>query len=166
MRNTNTLRDIVCPQCGNTDRFEVQVRAVATIIDNGAQDYTEPMWEDDAGTTCSQCGHVGDWHDFQDNKVLVPCSECGQTVRWNGRLWLDPDHRPQCGDKPHHSPYWLTLGELRDRTAHLPDAFPITVTQEDWYGNLHLDFVPENVDDSDGISLILHQTDDYDTRQW
>lgn len=137
-----------------------------------------------------------------DDRPYTVCVYCGKTVRWNGVALIDPDReevtwngtevagrdggefceppdrQPGVAYAEHgHEGRWLTLGEFRDRTSHLPDNMPITAdTQnETWEGkdvdswiNLRLVDVPETWDPEDSAqpSLILDARDDFDTRQW
>lgn len=172
MTNTNSLQNVACPKCKHEDSFEVEVRARAVIIDNGAESYEDPMWEDDAGTTCKNCGFQGNWAQFVTPRPYSSCIVCERTIYWNHTNWVDDDALMSCQDDPFkvHRPKWLTLGELRDKTKHLPDTMPVTVGQEpgDWYNNLRLDDVPEDFDPVGGdvSSLILTQADDMDPQQW
>lgn len=67
---------------------------------------------------------------------------------------------------------WLTLGELRARTAHLPEETPITAHTPDggWWYNVELDdsSIPKThpPEGDDQPSIILGTRDDFDTRQW
>lgn len=65
---------------------------------------------------------------------------------------------------------WLTLGELRRRTEHLPDDTPITIATPDggWWLNAEMDDleIPERWPSDEASSLIISTRDDFDTRQW
>lgn len=117
------------------------------------------------------------------------CANCGQTIWWDGDGYFsqgtsgqpfDPGlpRRGGCAKNPGqpHSPLWMTLGELRDRTKHLPDTLPLTVytggveelRSAEWC-NLTLDeSALEQVarDGDEAPSLLLDAKDDFDTRQW
>lgn len=66
---------------------------------------------------------------------------------------------------------YLTLGEFRRKTAHLPDETPITAggileqNPADWL-NVAIERVPEQFPYGDETSIILMLKDDFDTRQW
>ena len=66
---------------------------------------------------------------------------------------------------------YLTLGEFRRTTEHLPDETPITaggITDQnpaEWL-NVAIEHVPEAFPYGDETSIILMLNDDFDTRQW
>lgn len=60
-------------------------------------------------------------------------------------------------------PNYLTLGELRAKTAGLPDSVPIIATTADGGWWLNLEVEPYQEQDE---ALVLATRDDFDTRQW
>lgn len=117
-----------------------------------------------------------------ETKAVSRCTECGQRIDWSGTFWLarDTEDWAICiaGEGGLHRPLWLTLGELRDKLAHLPDHTPLTAyvdTNEDFsvtpgtWVNLGLpaDIPTEWPQDGSGeSSLVLDVHDNFDTRQW
>lgn len=141
--------------------IEWQQANLATLIRFVYPDENEqPWWEQRPYSTCIHCGEVivffGGWHVGKQDSAL------GFTPNWADQ----PDHE--------HEPKWLTLGELRDKTAHLPDWYPVTVsaqelepgTYSDWY-NARLGYIPTLADVAlEPTSLQLDIIDTFDTRQW
>jgi hypothetical protein len=185
MTNTNALAGIRCPKCGSEARFDVAAEVWATVGDTGVEDTSDTEWGDDAETRCGSCNHRATWWDFQivNQRPYSVCVQCRAVIDWDGTGWRDrEDVEDEVGDNyictkvetsPLHQPLWLTLGELRDRTKHLPDYMPVTVSPEgdgvpEWM-NLRLADVPFPTWDPEGddqSSLILSAHDDFDTRQW
>lgn len=155
----------------------------------------------------------GEWREKNPYSVCIYCHQLIYFVTGRGlTTWMavHPIGRPPLNDpEPHmcpgetvqrvmpgglsvaraehpHQPRWLTLGEFRALTEHLPDNMPVTAysppraprafpTDEghglnDWL-NLRMPD-PENIpganwpEGDDPPSLILETHDDFDTRQW
>lgn len=53
--NANCLAGMKCPKCGSLGPFEIQVRAWATMHDDGAEEYVEPDWENGDHCRCLGC---------------------------------------------------------------------------------------------------------------
>ena len=183
-RNTNALHGVTCPKCGHIDSFEITVQARAVIIDNGADTYFDPEWGDASETTCKNCGYTAAFTEFKASGSWSRCRLCQRLIRWDGQQWFDDDGQSSCPDHPAgdsgltmgHRPRWLTLGELRDRTAHLPDDMPVTahsmevagpgVSRDSWE-NLRLEDVPDKYDPTTGApSLILETAVDFDAQDF
>lgn len=132
-----------------------------------------------------------------DDRPYTVCVFCHKVVRWNGTALVDPTRETE-GDEPWfcippdrqpgiayaehgHEGKWLTLGEFRDKTKHLPDNMPITGDTQtdpslagasggelDSWVNLRLTHIPESYDydGDDERSITLDVWNDFDTRQW
>jgi hypothetical protein len=57
MPNTNCLENIQCPRCGNEDSFRIAATTIATVCDDGVEDYSEMEWDDDSYIDCTKCCH-------------------------------------------------------------------------------------------------------------
>lgn len=156
MRNTNALRGVACPKCGSDDQFEIDVRATATVIDNGADQIVDPTWDDTSRTRCTSCDHVGPFSEFQLQHVTTDCLKCHESIRWTGTGWVRVDGSRGC----EHKPAELTLGEFRDRTAHLPDTMTMVAAVEDIVSDLGLGVVPKADELAAWPKLVLHQTEE------
>ena len=64
--NTNCLRGIRCPKCGQDDVFRIQGTAVFTVVDDGTDEFENVEWDEDAPTTCPKCGYDGLMEEFQE----------------------------------------------------------------------------------------------------
>jgi hypothetical protein len=122
-------------------------------------------------------GRVWRWQRYSDDVLFAVTDE--EDVCWSV-LPGTPETRDNLATaaayfeatygEPAETP-WLTLGELRRRTAHLPDSTPLTASTPDgdWWLNLELDpsGIPSgNPDSDDPPSIILGTIDNFDTRQW
>ena len=64
MPNSNSLEGIMCPNCKQTHRFEIEVTAYASVTDQGVEDVTsgENEWFNHTSIRCPAChtqGEVG-----------------------------------------------------------------------------------------------------------
>jgi hypothetical protein len=107
---------------------------------------------------------------FADNLAGADLASVQRT-----KLWAEASDQYREGwgkgyERAASLPY-LTLGEFRRATSHLPDETPITaggITDQnpaDWL-NVGLEHVPEQFPYGDETSIILGLKDDFDTRQW
>jgi hypothetical protein len=55
MTNTNCLENIVCPQCGHTDSFIIEVKTRADVSDEGAVTFGEMQWDEWSLIQCKNC---------------------------------------------------------------------------------------------------------------
>jgi calcineurin-like phosphoesterase family protein len=65
MINTNCLTGIKCPVCGNEDKFRIRATTLATVTDDGIEDYADMEWDDDSHAECTECLKAGKLRDFQ-----------------------------------------------------------------------------------------------------
>ena len=55
----NCLVDLICPQCGYRDDFEIEVTKVITQFDEGVDDHNDNEYDDSAYCRCGSCEHAG-----------------------------------------------------------------------------------------------------------
>ena len=77
--NQNCLSGVVCPECGNTDHFVVEVKQLVGLTDDGTDAYDDavtniacgqgPEWDEDSHTVCVACEHRGKMGDFMPEVV-------------------------------------------------------------------------------------------------
>jgi len=67
MTNINTLENITCPDCGNEESFRIGTQTLATVTDDGVEDYGDMEWDHDSYAECTQCGKSGVLSDFYRN---------------------------------------------------------------------------------------------------
>lgn len=63
-RNTNCLKGVRCPQCGNQEVFWITATCKAKVTDTGVIDSTAYEWNDDALCRCPLCETTGILSDF------------------------------------------------------------------------------------------------------
>ncbi|MGC4089430.1 MAG: hypothetical protein QM756_16385 [Polyangiaceae bacterium] len=60
MSNTNCLRGVRCPECGNAETFYIEIPLVATVTDEGVQDVSgEHYWDEGSFARCAECDEGG-----------------------------------------------------------------------------------------------------------
>ena len=64
MTNTNCLENIVCPQCGHTDSFIIEVKTHADVTDDGAVTLGDMQWDEWSYIQCKNCGAAGTVAEF------------------------------------------------------------------------------------------------------
>jgi hypothetical protein len=64
MTNTNCLKNIKCPDCGNEDRFRIQGMTLFTVTDDGTDEFGDVEWDDDSYAECVACHRHGTLKDF------------------------------------------------------------------------------------------------------
>ncbi len=57
--NENCLEGMQCPNCKSFGPFEIDVTAIATVSDNGTEDFREVDWNEDSPCWCPVCNHAG-----------------------------------------------------------------------------------------------------------
>jgi len=57
--NSNCLRDIACPDCGNRHHFFVVASSVFEMHDDGASEFGDLEYGPLSPASCPQCGHSG-----------------------------------------------------------------------------------------------------------
>lgn len=65
MPNTNCLKGVRCPSCGQEDAFQITARVSVLVTDDGTEDSGGDYERDhDAPTRCIDCGKCGPLSDF------------------------------------------------------------------------------------------------------
>lgn len=72
MTNTNCLEGIKCPDCGNEESFRIAARTIATVTDDGTEDYGDMEWDDDSYAECAACLRHGTLKDFREAAKAKP----------------------------------------------------------------------------------------------
>ena len=68
-KNTNCLRGMKCPKCGQEDSLEIEATCIFTVTDDGTEDGGYWVdWEDTNYCECPDCGHSGAVADFTIEK--------------------------------------------------------------------------------------------------
>jgi len=65
MTNTNCLEGIKCPACGNEDTFRIEVIAMATVTDDGAEAEGDMQWDETSHAECASCLKHGTLSQFR-----------------------------------------------------------------------------------------------------
>lgn len=150
--NTNCLAGVRCPVCGYEEGVEVQAKVWTAVIDNGTDEHGDTIFTDE---TPAMCGDTECQHEATFGEFLIANQQ--------------KNARPRVP--------WMTLGELRRRTAHLPDETPITADAQGVHDGLNSSWYNISMEDSDiprthppegdgNYSILLNLLDDFDTRQW
>lgn len=145
--NTNCLKGVMCPKCGNTERFDILCLTTATLTDDGVVKYDGAEFDGTHITSCPLCGHDGDFDTFCHPgfdvtfyTVTAESAEDGDTERrgwWMPGEWLHEEHPgepafafdPDDYDKQEHDTLedaiveWA-VGLLQREGACHPSCFP------------------------------------------
>lgn len=62
--NYGELEDMGCPHCGNRKVFRVETRQMATLTNQGIDDYGESEWDRDSYCACNECDEGEDVRHF------------------------------------------------------------------------------------------------------
>jgi predicted RNA-binding Zn-ribbon protein involved in translation (DUF1610 family) len=64
--NTNCLQGKRCPKCGQNEHFDIEVRRIVTLYDEGINDddCAHTDYDDTSSATCPDCGHADKWGNF------------------------------------------------------------------------------------------------------
>lgn len=57
--NTNCLKGIRCPKCGNESSFHISTFVTAIVTDEGATAEGDMEWDDESPILCPDCEHFG-----------------------------------------------------------------------------------------------------------
>ena len=92
--NTNCLKGVMCPMCGNTDKFHLSAQCEVTVTDEGTHDEREISWDGDNICTCDKCRHHDAFGEFSHpgfyvtfDVVTEESAEHGEAER---RGWWEP----------------------------------------------------------------------------
>jgi hypothetical protein len=75
MTNTNCLKHIQCPACGNEEWFRIAARTMATVTDDGVEDHGDMEWDDDSYAECAACLRHGTLREFKVRNDLEADAE-------------------------------------------------------------------------------------------
>lgn len=64
MTNSNCLKDLQCPACGNAARLRIEGTSMFTVTDDGTDDYENVEWDNESYTECPECRHSDTLKDF------------------------------------------------------------------------------------------------------
>ena len=107
---SNCTEGLMCPSCGSADRFVVEGRTAAVLIDDGTDEYGYFDFGDEDTITCSGCGHKATVRSF----TLPP----GPNWRSYGDGLLSA-----ALPSPHHEGHAVvTVGTGTDAAAFIPSA--------------------------------------------
>lgn len=69
MSTTNCLQGVVCPKCGQAERFHVTVLSSCVLTDDGTDYHQDCYWDSDSAAMCGDpaCGFDGVMRDFDAN---------------------------------------------------------------------------------------------------
>ena len=65
MSNDNCLEGMACPVCGATESFEIEVKVLAVVRDDGWTEFEGSDWDDESFCLCRECGLAGKVADFR-----------------------------------------------------------------------------------------------------
>ncbi len=74
--NTNCLRGFKCPSCGQTEAFNIQIKTICRVTDDGTETLGDCEWDDSNFCGCCKCPHIGTVRDF--TKPPLPPDPDGQ----------------------------------------------------------------------------------------
>jgi len=64
-KNTNCLKGVKCPKCGQEDTFKIEASCLFTVTDDGTEDEGNGHeWDDTNYCECFDCGYHGTVADF------------------------------------------------------------------------------------------------------
>lgn len=63
--SNNCLADIVCPECGSGEPFEITATSTFLVYDSGTDEHSDVEWNDDSPIFCRACGHRGTIKEFR-----------------------------------------------------------------------------------------------------
>ena len=86
MTNTNCLKGIQCPACGQEDRFKIAALIACLVTDNGSEPVGDHEWNDESSNHCPQCGFDAKLKDFTKRNRLPPDSDNAEKTVEDGRV--------------------------------------------------------------------------------
>lgn len=64
MANENCLEGMSCPKCGSEEPFNISIRTVMEVWDNGTEGNEDTEWDDKDYCRCGRCKYEGKVRDF------------------------------------------------------------------------------------------------------
>lgn len=99
--NPNCLKGVMCPKCGQTERFDIAAHCLVTVTDDGTDNEREFEWDGNDTIWCCLCDHTATFADFRHpgfyvtfDTVTPESAEAGDTHRsgwWEPGEWLLDD---------------------------------------------------------------------------
>ena len=69
MTNENCLTGIICPKCGSLEPFDIEIRTVTRMFDDGSDSQVgDQEWDAESYIMCCECNHHGTVADFAEEK--------------------------------------------------------------------------------------------------
>lgn len=68
MSNTNCLEGMACPKCGEEEPFNIEMKSVFTIYDQGTDSYGDTEWGDESYCECLHCHFYGTVANFKQEQ--------------------------------------------------------------------------------------------------
>jgi hypothetical protein len=65
MTNTNCLEGMQCPDCGSFEPFNIAVKTMMKVFDNGTDDHGDTDWDEDSYCECCNCQLYGSVAQFK-----------------------------------------------------------------------------------------------------
>ena len=110
IRNTNSLENIRCPDCGNSSRFKIVALITTNASHDGAVPHGDLEWDDDSNIDCLQCDLAGVVKNFRGKRP--------DTIRVTGIAY----HRNGISGAPFHAAlFYDTADESTQKIAVLFD---------------------------------------------
>lgn len=82
MSNNNCLSGLRCPNCGSYGPYRIAITTLATVTDDGTDEYEGAEWEDDSYCGCISCLHdakIKDFADVDNAGRFKECKLCDET---------------------------------------------------------------------------------------
>jgi Zn ribbon nucleic-acid-binding protein len=75
MTNSNCLKGLSCPKCGQHERLIISGRSFFEVTDSGSEAVGDHEWDDESLTSCPACHHTDTLHGFRLPRTLPPDPE-------------------------------------------------------------------------------------------
>ena len=69
--NSNCLEGMACPSCGSEGPFKLEVTCVATVHDDGTDEFSDIEWVSGGYAMCLNCEFEGSNDDFQKKELRM-----------------------------------------------------------------------------------------------
>jgi hypothetical protein len=80
MANSNCLEGMQCPKCESFEPFYITALSVFTMYDDGTDEHSDVLWENDAFCSCGSCEFNGRVSDFKEKEKKPEPQESGRMV--------------------------------------------------------------------------------------
>lgn len=68
MPNSNCLEGFKCPKCKSEGPFNIEMKSVITLHDNGTDEHSDTEWGQNSYCDCAECCHSGIVADFREGE--------------------------------------------------------------------------------------------------